>query len=155
MVWTELTIKAAKLAYENHKDMTDKLGMPYIFHLTSVASQMSTPVETAVALLHDLAEDAPGWKSLTKAGLAEHMEEEGFPPQVAEAMWLLKHQANTPYQDYVLAIARSGNPVAQRVKLMDLLDNFNKLHLISDPDLRARLSNKYSNALAVFRANVT
>ena len=59
MIYTDMTKKAMKLAYDLHKGQTDKGGIPYIFHPYHLAEQMKTEEGVIVALLHDTLEDTP------------------------------------------------------------------------------------------------
>ena len=53
MLYTPLTIKAIKLAWEAHSGQTDKTGLPYILHPFSVAFGMADENTACAALLHD------------------------------------------------------------------------------------------------------
>ena len=55
MLYTELTKKAMRIAFEVHKDQVDKNGIPYIYHPIHLAEQMSTEYEICVALAQILA----------------------------------------------------------------------------------------------------
>ena len=57
MIYTPLTKKAIKLAYEAHKDQYDKSGLPYITHPSHLAEYMDDEYTTFTALLHDVVED--------------------------------------------------------------------------------------------------
>lgn len=57
MIYTVLTNKALRIAYEAHQGQVDKAGLPYIFHPFHLAEQMTDEISTCVALLHDVAED--------------------------------------------------------------------------------------------------
>jgi hypothetical protein len=113
MIYTDMTRKAMKLAYEAHKGHTDKYGLPYIYHPAHVAEQMTTEEETAAALLHDVVEDT----NMT----LETLRNAGFPPSVVEAVRLLTHEDGTEYMDYVARL--KYNPIARAVKLADLAHN--------------------------------
>lgn len=112
MIYTELTKKAMKLAYNAHHGQTDKSGMPYIFHPYHLAEQMTDEISACVALLHDVVEDTP---------ITMDILEKEFPPQVTAAVRLLTHDKDTDYFDYIKAI--KNNPVAKAVKLADLEHN--------------------------------
>ena len=139
MIYTPLTKKAMKLAYEMHKDQTDKSGMPYIFHPFHLAEQMTTEETAAVALLHDVVEDT----GCTLRDLAEM----GFPQAVTDALALLTHDPSVPYLGYVERI--KGNPIAKAVKLADLRHNsdFTRLDSVTDED-RRRVE-KYRRAIEI------
>ena len=53
MIYTALTKKAMKVAYEAHHGQTDRSGTPYIFHPFHVAEQMDDELSVCTALLHD------------------------------------------------------------------------------------------------------
>lgn len=120
MIYTELTMKAMKLAYQAHHEQTDQGGVPYIFHPYHLAEQMKDEATVCAALLHDVAEDT----SIT----LEELEKE-FPREVTEALRLLTHDKDTDYFDYVRRI--KDNPVAKAVKLADLAHNSDESRLIS------------------------
>ena len=113
MIYTALTKKALRLCFEAHKEQTDKTGMPYVFHPFHVAEQMTEEISAVCALLHDVVEDS----DYTFEDLAEM----GYPQEVIDVLKLLTHDSETPYLDYVKAIA--VNPIAKRVKLADLAHN--------------------------------
>ena len=54
MIYTALTKKAMKVAYEAHHGQTDRSGTPYIFHPFHVAEQMDDELSVCAALLHDV-----------------------------------------------------------------------------------------------------
>lgn len=112
MIYTPLTNKAMKLAYNAHHGQVDQSGMPYIFHPFHVADQMTDEITTCAALLHDVVEDT----DVTVAEL-----EREFPKAVTDAVRLLTHEQGTDYFDYVRAL--KNNPVARTVKLADLAHN--------------------------------
>jgi len=82
MIYTEMTIKAMKIAYEAHLGQLDYNGVPYIFHPYHLAEQMDDEISCTVALLHDVVEDT----SITLDDL-----EQMFPKQVVEIIMLLTH----------------------------------------------------------------
>ena len=83
MIYTPLTKKAMKLAFEAHKDQTDKTGMPYIFHPFHLAEQMTDEISAVCALLHDVVEDT--------AYTFEDLSALGFPAEVTDVLKLLTH----------------------------------------------------------------
>lgn len=112
MIYTEMTIKAMKVAYEAHAGQVDYNNVPYIFHPYHLAEQMDDEISCTVALLHDVVEDT----NLT----IEDLEQE-FPKSVTEIIKLLTHDENVDYFDYVRRI--KTNPIATKVKLEDLKHN--------------------------------
>lgn len=112
MIYTELTNKAMRIAYNAHHGQYDVNGVPYIFHPYHVAEQMADEITTCVALLHDVAEDT----NVT----IEELEQE-FPEEVITALKLLTHEKGTDYFEYIYRIRQ--NPVARAVKLADIEHN--------------------------------
>ena len=111
--YTPLIKKAMKIAFEAHKEQTDKSGLPYIYHPIHLAEQMETEAEICTALLHDVVEDTP----IT----LDDLRRDGFPDEVLDALALMTHDKSVPYLEYVARIRE--NPVARRVKLADLAHN--------------------------------
>lgn len=112
MIYTPMTIKAMKLAYQAHLGQVDHNDVPYIFHPYHLAEQMTDEISCTVALLHDVVED-------TEVTL-EDLERE-FPPEVVAAVALLTHDKGVDYFDYVREIKK--NSIARKVKLADLNHN--------------------------------
>ena len=143
MIYTELTCKAMKLAYEAHHGQLDKGGIPYIFHPIHLAEQMTDEYTTCVALLHDTVEDT----HVTLEQLAAI-----FPAPVVEAVALMTHSKDTDYETYVTAIR--DNPIARSVKLADLAHNMDASRLPDTPEnaaARAHRNEKYSKALQILK----
>jgi len=113
MIYTKMTKKAMKIAFDAHKEQKDKSGMPYIYHPVHLAEQMLDEETTCVALLHDLIEDTD-WTF-------EELEKQGFNRNIIEALKLMTHDDCVPYLDYVENI--KSNPIARVVKLADLNHN--------------------------------
>ncbi|MBQ3106003.1 MAG: HD domain-containing protein, partial [Eggerthellaceae bacterium] len=144
-IYTALTKKALRIAYDAHQRQVDKTGDPYIFHPFHLAEQMQDEASTCAALLHDVVEDT----DVTFADL-----EAEFPPEVVDALRLLTHEDGVPYLDYVRAIA--ANPIARAVKLADIAHNSDQTRFagcddVSDETLE-RLRSKYAAALEVLNA---
>lgn len=112
MIYTELTIKAMKIAYNAHHGQVDKANTPYIFHPFHLAEQMEDEISTVVALLHDVVEDT----TIT----FEDLEKE-FPQEVIVPLRYLTHDKEVDYLDYVTKI--NENPIAKKVKLADIAHN--------------------------------
>ena len=106
MIYTEMTIKAMKIAYDAHLGQLDYNGVPYIFHPYHLAEQMDDEISCTVALLHDVVEDT----SITFADL-----EQMFPKQVVEIVMLLTHDETVDYFEYIRKI--KTNAIATKVKL--------------------------------------
>ena len=139
MIYTPLTKKAYKIAFEAHRDQLDKTGLPYIHHPLHLAFQMSDEVTTCVALLHDVVEDS----DMT----FEELEKLGFGGEIINALRLLTHADDVPYMDYVREIKK--NPVAAAVKRADLMHNsdMTRLDVVTEKDLQR--AEKYKKALEI------
>ena len=122
MIYTELTNKALRIAYDAHAGQLDKCGTPYIAHPLHVAEQMDDETSTCVALLHDVVEDS----DVTLDDLARE-----FPPEVVEGVRLMTHDPEVDYLDYVRTIR--GNPLATKVKLADLAHNSDETRFAGRP----------------------
>ena len=144
MIYTELTMKAMKLAYEAHQGQVDNAGVPYVFHPWHLAESMTDEISTCAALLHDVVEDT----SITLEEL-----EKQFPAEVTEALALLTHADGVDYFDYVRAI--KTNAVAKQVKLADLAHNSDSSRMTGtgiDPEKLAQRLEKYRRAKEILLA---
>ena len=139
MIYTTMTKKAMKLAYEAHQGQTDKNGMPYIFHPIHLAEQMEDENTTVCALLHDVVEDS----SYTLADLQGM----GFSPDIIDALALLTHDKSVPYMDYVRKIKM--NRIASAVKLADLRHNSDLSRLDTVDDEALKRVKKYEQAMSI------
>jgi len=139
MLYTELTRKTMRIAFEAHKDQVDKSGIPYIFHPIHLAEQMMDETTVCVALLHDVVEDT--------AITFEQLEEEGFPEAVVAALQLLTHEDAVPYMDYIRRLRE--NPVAVAVKLADLRHNSDLTRLDYVDDAARERAKKYAEAIRI------
>lgn len=116
-----------------HRADVDKLGHPYMQHLSRV-ERLCSGAAGVVALLHDIIEDHP-----EAADDLRHRVE----PDVWEALVLLtRNKVTQTYDDYIRTIGTSGNLVAIEVKMADLCDH---LRFGCPPSLVSR----YLNALRV------
>lgn len=143
MVYTPLTIKAMKLAYNAHEGQFDQSGVPYIFHPVHLAEQMEDEIATCVALLHDILEDTD-FK-------VQDLEKE-FPKEVVQAVILLTHNPCDNYLDYVRRLCQ--NPLARRVKLADIAHNTDETRLSGTTPAPGQLKHwrtKYAAALKIIR----
>lgn len=141
MVYTPLTSRAMRLAYEAHHGQTDKNGIPYIFHPIHLAESMDDEISCCAALLHDVAEDTD---------VTLEMLSEMFPPAVMDALRLLTHSDDVDYFDYVRAIRT--NPIAVKVKLADLAHNSDQSRCTDvslSKETLARWKQKYQKALEI------
>lgn len=136
MIYTNMTRKAMRIAYQAHHLQVDKTNVPYIFHPMMVANMQKDEITTTIALLHDVVEDT----SITLADLAKQ-----FPDEVIEALALLTHEKNEDYFEYVKRI--KSNPYAKAVKLADLMHNSDITRLeVIDEKAQQRVA-KYQRAI--------
>lgn len=139
MIYTPLTNRAMRIAYDAHLGQTDKAGAPYVFHPFHLAEQMTDELSVCAALLHDVVEDT----DVTAEALAAE-----FPPAVVEAVRLLTHEKGTDYLAYVRAL--KGNPIARAVKLADLAHNADESRWPdASAEQRAYFREKYRRAREV------
>jgi (p)ppGpp synthase/HD superfamily hydrolase len=146
MIYTEMTKKALRIAFDAHIGQVDRTGLPYIFHPFHLAEQMHDEVSVCAALLHDVVEDT----DVTFEDLAAR----GISGEVIDAVRLLTHDDDVPYMDYVRAIKESGNAAAIAVKLADLAYNsdVSRLGGVGEKDF-ARLD-KYKAAVNLLKGQV-
>lgn len=114
MFYSEKVKKAALIAYNAHKDQSDKGGYPYIMHPIHIAEQMETEDETIAALLHDVIED-------TDIGF-EYLKKEGFSDTVINCLKILTKDPNEDYMDYIRKIKKTGG-IALKIKKADMAHN--------------------------------
>ena len=143
MLYTPLTQKAMKIAFEAHKNQTDKNGIPYIYHPVHLAEQMDCEDSICVALLHDVVEDT----SMT----FEELQAEGFSKEIIEALKLLTHDDAVPYLEYVKKIKK--NPIATKVKLADLRHNSDLTRLDEVNAKALKRVEKYKDAIKILENN--
>ena len=114
MFYSEKVKKAALIAYNAHKDQSDKGGYPYIMHPIHIAEHMETEDETIAALLHDVIED-------TDIGF-EYLKKEGFSDTVINCLKILTKDPNEDYMDYIRKIKKTGG-IALKIKKADMAHN--------------------------------
>jgi len=141
MIYTELTKKALKIAYEAHKEQYDKSGMPYIFHPYEVAEDMKTEEGVVTALLHDVVEDS----NVT----FEDLIAVGIPDNAIIALKLLTHNDETPYLEYVTKI--KINSLAKTVKLADLKHNSDLTRIEEPNEWDYKRIDKYKKAIDILQ----
>ncbi len=114
MFYSEKVKKAALIAYNAHKDQSDKGGYPYIMHPIHIAEQMETEDETIAALLHDVIED-------TDIGF-DYLKKEDFSDTVINCLKILTKDPNEDYMDYIRKIKKTGG-IALKIKKADMAHN--------------------------------
>jgi len=107
--------KAISIAAQGFAEVLDKGGKPYILHCLRVMNSVNQNDEElmSIAVLHDVKEDL-GWTD-------QALYLAGFSTRVVEAIELLTHYPEVPYDDYIKNL--SQNPDCVAVKLADLKDN--------------------------------
>lgn len=147
MIYTQLTVKAMKIAYAAHEGQVDKSGVPYIFHPFHLAEQMKDEITVCIALLHDVMED-------TEVTYEELNKE--FPKEVTDALVLLTHREGTEYYDYVRKV--KDNPYAKAVKLADIAHNSDETRITESgqvpEDKLLYWREKYAKARAILEGEI-
>ena len=145
MIYTGLTKKALLISFDAHKNQLDKSGMPYVYHPFHLAEQMDDEYSTCVALLHDVVEDT----DIT----LDNLKEQGFPPEITDAIALMTHDDAVDYLDYVRAM--KDNAIARKVKLADLAHNSDLSRLDKVDDKALERVKKYRQAMLILESRKT
>lgn len=146
MIYTPLTNKALKFAYDAHHGQLDYNGIPYIFHPVHLAESMDDEISCCAALLHDVVEDTP----VTMEQLRQE-----FPPEVTEVVALLTHDDSTEFrsEDYFAYVRRiKAHPIARKVKLADIAHNSDQSRCVGSGLTQEQLQHwkeKYAKARAI------
>ena len=146
--------ETAALARELHAAQRDQAGEPYVGHLERVARNLvrlfpdADEAERHAAWLHDVIEDT----GMTADGLRAG----GYGDRViAIIKAVTKPAGGIDYQQWIEAIATSGDISSMRVKLADLTDNADPARLAVLPEPRAAaLRAKYAPAIAAIWAGL-
>lgn len=110
--------KAISIALCAHQGQLDLDGNPVILHPLTVGLWCTSPIAQMAGFLHDVVEDT----DYTFDALIR----EGIPTDVIEALRLLTHSSDEPYEAYISRIINSGNAIAQEVKMNDLRHNLER-----------------------------
>ena len=105
--------RAIEIAASAHAGQLDKAGQPYILHPLRVMLRVQIAHERMAAVLHDVVEDT--------AITLEMLREEGFPPEVLQAISALTKRPGETRID--AAIRAAADPIARTVKLADNAEN--------------------------------
>ena len=121
--------RAIEIAHEAHAGQYDKAGADYINHPLRIMEKGKTEEEKIVGVLHDVIEDSD-WTF-------EMLAKEGFPSEVIEALRCVTKLSEDEDYDHFIARVLS-NPLAMRVKLLDLEDNMDlsRLDECTEDDIR-------------------
>lgn len=127
------------LARDRHRGQRDKSGLDYAdAHLAPVAAELEPHGEHAVMAgwLHDVLEDT-GTTAVELRAL-------GVPDAVVDAVVAVTKVDGEPY-DALIARA-AAHPLGRVVKLADNAVNLRRNAELDDPELAARLRDKYERA---------
>lgn len=129
--------RAKDLAHRAHAGQVDMAGRRYIEHVARVAEAVSDdPEAEAVAWLHDVLEDCPGFEDEFWHTASAH---------VSKAVDKMTRWPGMPSHHYYVRVR--NNPLALRVKLADIADNSDEARLALLDDATAdRLRRKYAKA---------
>jgi len=103
---------------------TDRGGQPYFEHLQRVADGVEGRQVKAIAFLHDLIEDIPGWDY-------DDLKYMGFSDYVIDGVRAVTKHDEDPYFDEMVRVGLTPQAIA--VKRSDLRDNSNLLRLCGIP----------------------
>ena len=141
--------RAALIAISVHHDHYNKHnGELYILHLYRVSSAVRNAgldrVHIAVAWLHDAVED----KKITERELQTALFAPGVDSEEAAAIFHAVKAISKP-DDGSLTLEEYYHmllsyPIAAKVKIFDMTDNFSRNHQIEDDAIRERMARKYS-----------
>ena len=133
----ELLTLAIREAVKAHGDVMNKDGTPYILHPIRLMMAAHGPTDQAVAILHDTIEDT----DLT----LEKLTALGFPSYIVLAVDDLTKRSGEEYEDFLHRIWL--NPIAVRVKLLDLYDNIDVTRLPELGEWELQRTAKYHRAI--------
>lgn len=129
--------KAIQIAYEAHKEQTDKGGNPYILHPLHVMNQLETIDEKIVGVLHDTKEDA--------GLLDEFFRAEGFPERIIQGIDSVTRRPGEAYMEF---IKRSyENKIGRNVKKKDILHNMDLTRIPVITEKHVSLQKRYKKGL--------
>ena len=128
--------KAIVIANEVFRDVVDKGGNPYIYHLYDVSNKLDNTLEKTAGLLHDIIED-------TKITIND-LREVGFTEEVLEIINLVTRKKNEPYNKFIDRIIESNNISALKVKISDMENNMDlsRIKEVKQEDIN-RINKKY------------
>lgn len=124
---------AIAFAAEAHQEQKRWNGEPYILHPIRVMSEMHTEEEKIVAILHDVVEDC----DIT----IEYLSTFGYDSIIIKAVDAMTKREDEKYEDYIIRVKE--NPIARKVKLMDIKDNLNITELKIITERHKDRINKY------------
>jgi len=128
---------AIRLAAKVHKGQTDRFGKPYILHVMRVMMRGHDFDEQVLGALHDVLERS----ELTVADITK----KDFPPHVVKALEAISRRSDETYEQYIDRVVE--DPLAIRVKIHDLADKMDLLHV---EQLDASDLKRYNKQLAAY-----
>lgn len=136
----DLLAEALQIAALAHQFTVDKQGHPYILHPLRVMMKLDDEAGRVVALLHDVIEDS-GFI------LTDVQQMGSFSDEIMQAIDAITKRSGETLEEYWARVKE--NPLALRVKLVDIQDNMNRLDLLFavNPKTAVRLYEKYDRAL--------
>lgn len=128
---------AIALAVGVHGGVVGKDGTPYILHPLRLMMKASGYAEQIVAVLHDAVEDT----ALT----LQELTDKGFPYDIVSAVGAVTKKPGEDYEAFIERIA--ADPLAARVKLLDLYDNIDLTRLAQIGEMDLQRAAKYHRAI--------
>jgi (p)ppGpp synthase/HD superfamily hydrolase len=145
---------ALQIAIRAHEGQLDRAGEPYITHPLRMASRTQDPDERIVAILHDTVEDG-----LENGVTMRTLEESGIPERIRTAVDHLTRRKRDIFPEletdetYEAFVERSAaDPLARRVKLLDLADNMDITRLPEVRESDVERLNRYLRAWRKLRS---
>jgi (p)ppGpp synthase/HD superfamily hydrolase len=141
--------KAILIATKAHHGATDKGGRPYIEHPMRLMMAMSTDLEKAVAILHDVVED-------TDVSL-DSLIQQGIPREAVDAVDALSRRtfnigkADERKEEYLgeFIYRIRQNELARKVKVADLYDNLDPKRMVVLSTEETGRMRRYHRALRI------
>jgi len=141
---------ARQIAERLHAGQRDKLGGPYINHLTRVVMNLrrrwpdAGPDEIDAAWLHDVLEK-------TDAG-AEDLLAERIAPRVVDIVEQLTHPSDLSYIDWVRVMVARRDVAVIRIKLADIEDNWTAVRTVGLAEDTGLATERYAPATEILEA---
>lgn len=129
---------AVAIAASAHEGAFDKAGAPYILHPLRLMMRADGADAQMVAVLHDVIEDTH-WT-------LEMLADEGFPPRVLHALDRLTRRDGERYEVFIDRVLT--DPLATRVKLLDVEDNLDLKRLDALDEKSIERIQRYHHARA-------
>lgn len=137
MNYRDLLPVAISMAVQAHGSVLNKDGTPYILHPLRLMMRAQGYAEQIVAVLHDTIEDTP----LTR----DDLRRAGFPEELLDALDAVTKREGEDYEAFIERIAL--NPLATKVKLLDLYDNIDLTRLPELGEAELVRAAKYHRAI--------